>query len=203
MHVASPPLLPHLFLEAPWPVLIVLVGLAAIMRVVGRRNGKAWMSWMALGALVLAVGVWLLAWAVTTDRETLLADTHKLVDATVRPVHMSTLESMIPPDTPIVTAHGVMISRFSQVKQTLKAYPIDTQNITSINAQTSGTKGLSVFSVTTHFRVMNVPIPSTWAFRWKRGASGRWQVSRIVWLTLRHQNPPHRIPNATSSGLFH
>lgn len=202
VHIPPPPLLQHLFLEQPWPVVIVLVGLAAIFRVVGRRRNKPWMNRVSLGTVVLAIGVYVLAWQVTTGREQLMAQTQQLIDATVKPLRMATLSSMIGPNTPIVNANHHLIARFGQVHHTLHAYPINGQSVTNLSATANGNTGLSRFSVTTRFKVVGVPLPSTWALAWRRDKRGRWRVTRIYWLKLRGQTPPNRIPDKTNSGLF-
>jgi hypothetical protein len=80
----SPPLLAHYLLENPWPVLAGLITAGIIAAVVLNRRGRlrAGLRILAMAA-VLALGVWILAASVTTEREVLRARTRELVETTV------------------------------------------------------------------------------------------------------------------------
>ena len=91
MPIADPPLLQSLLLEGPWPLVLTLVGTAAVLRLLAARRRQRRLDVAALIALLLALGVYLLASIVTTNREQLLERTEQLVMATA-PLDSPTIE---------------------------------------------------------------------------------------------------------------
>jgi len=202
--MASGETLRHLLLESPWSIIVVLVGVWAVLRVISvRRRSWRW-HLAALGVLVLAGGLALLAWAVDTPREVVSARTRELVGAT-EPLELATLDRLILPAAAIEGPGGQTWRRYREVRDRLAGEPVDSQNITHLSVEMGPDREAAEaeLAVTTRFerRLAGRPIPSRWRLRWEK-RDGAWRVTAVRWLELgvRGQEPrPGLIPNQASS----
>src|SRR5262249_13267256 len=79
------PLLERYLFENPWPLVVILVLAAVAAFALLNQRGKVKHGAMVAGTLVIAAaGVWLMARAVVTTRESLRKQTYRLIDAVIR-----------------------------------------------------------------------------------------------------------------------
>jgi hypothetical protein len=58
-----------IFLESPWPILLIGIAVEAVLAVLLWRTGQGRLLWTMLGVLGVVVVGWLVQWLVVTDRE--------------------------------------------------------------------------------------------------------------------------------------
>ena len=180
-------MLEHLFLESPWAVVAVCLVLAVGLLLAWRNRRKKVLSLLALIPLALALGVWLLAGAVTTDREQLIQDTIDLVSATA-PLDKGALDRLIDPAATVSGPDGSIWLASGQLKprlqSTLNRVTIDAQRTRSIQAIAHDT-GWGESTVVVRSEVSGTsPINTGWRLSWARGQSesDTWRVVDIRWL---------------------
>ncbi len=190
----------HLLLENPWPIVIVLIGVAAVLRVVGRRNDKRGLSLAALIALLAAVGVYVLATLVDTPREQVTAATHALLDATVAK-DAAAIDRLLDPRVVLADERGNVrltigelrpgldrtLERFDLASQRAKNLLVDTQTPDAATAHLDLRTGFTDNAFP--------PSHTRWQLDWRRDADGRWRLTEVRWLEWMGQTPPwHGLP---------
>jgi len=185
--VPEPAFWSYLLLESPWPVIVALVGVWAVLRVIGARRRNMRLRVAAIGALGLAAGLALLAYGVTTDREHVLDRTRALIEAT-QPMSPATLDGFIRPSATIAVDDGPTLMAYEQARPALERIAVATQAIQQTRAGLAD-PGQAVSEVSLMTRLERPPsvqpVPSRWRFHWRRGGDGAWRVSKIVLLELR------------------
>lgn len=187
--LASPPLLPRLFLEQPLPVVLLLVVLAVAAFVVLNGRSKARQGMLGGAALVAAAaGVWLLARFVQTDREAIMAQTGRLVGSTVRS-DTAAMDRILAADARLFP--GVRIPMVDVPTQgwdkagILKLAPenvsrwqVEEAAVLEMQGRLDGpTSGRTQVRVRT--LVSRVPVISWWRITWRQGPDGAWTASAI------------------------
>ena len=194
--VPEPNMVSYLLFESPWPVVIALVGLWAVLRVIGVRQRKRGFHAAALVALALAVGVSALAWVVTTDREQVVAQTRRLVQAThpaesgPSKVDRTELDRMIEPAAPIAVHDGPTLMPYREVRPALSRLEVAGQSIDQLAAGlTQPDRAVSEVHLTTHLANPPTmrPAPSRWRFHWRRDDAGGWRVRKITAVEFNNQ----------------
>lgn len=175
MNLESPPVLQHLFLESPWALMAFFLIVAGVLFTVGRqRRSKPWVV-LAAVALALAVGVYALARAVTTDRERLILDTRGLIAATA-PLNHAELDRLIDPAATVSGPDGTVWLGAGQVrarlKQVVSRFGVNSQRVRGVQAVVHDTGwGESTVTVRT---VMNsaggTPVNTGWRLTWRKDA---------------------------------
>lgn len=194
MNLDQPPMFDHLFLESPWAVLTVCVIAALVLVIVGRQRRSKRLAALSVVALALAVGVWGLARAVTTDREQLIRDTHDLVAATA-PLDQAALDRLLDPsvtvsgsDGTVWLGAGLVTPRLSKV---VSRFDVNSQRVRSVQAVAHDTGwGESTVTVRTEFSSAGgTPINTGWHLSWRRGPEthGAWRVVDIRWMRFQGQ----------------
>lgn len=192
MQLDSPPMFEHLLLESPWAVMVVCVVAAAMLFSAGRRRKNKAVQAGGLVALALAVGVYLLAKGVTTDREQLILDTEALVAATA-PLDNAALDRLLDPSA-VVTGPDTAIwlnavQLRPRLNQAAQRFGIGDQQVRMVDAiARDDTWGESVVTVRTDPGGAG-PVNTGWRLIWRRdpvaggnSGGGGWRVVEIRWM---------------------
>ncbi len=190
----DPPVLEAYLFENPWPLVGLLAVLALIVLVLLVQRDKARLGLAAAGALVLAAGgAFLTARTVQTDRETIRARAHELVDA-VAAVDVGALDDLLAPD---MTYRGIPVASGEWNRQ---------QTIDNVERYIGGVPGLTSHDTrdvqvllqgpnvaVSQIRVVVVPKTfevsqgTWWRVDWAR-ENDRWRVTgvRPLWIAGRN-----------------
>ncbi len=195
MNLDPPPMLEHLFLESPWPVMAVCAVACGVLLFLWQQRRKKIMGLLALAPVLIAGGVWFLAGAVTTGREQLIGDTRDLVAATA-PLDSAALDRLIDPaatvsgpDGSVWLASGQLRSRLNSV---LNRVTLNSQRTRDIQAIAHDT-GWGESTVTVRSDFSSGPAVNTgWHLTWQRGSvtNDAWRVVDIRWLLFQGQEVP-------------
>lgn len=171
MRLDSPPMLEHLLLESPWAVMVVCVVMAAMLFSAGGRRKNKGVQAGGLGALALAVGVFLLAKGVTTGREQLILDTQALVAATA-PLDNAALDRLLDPSAVVAgpdTAVWVNAAQLrSKLDQVARRFDVGDQQVRTVDAFARDAMwGESVVTVRTDAGGAG-PVNTGWRLTWRR-----------------------------------
>jgi len=177
----------HLFLESPWPVMVVGAVASLVLLFLWRQRRKNSLGLLSLVPILFAVGVWFLAGAVTTDREQLIQDTRDLVAAT-SPLDSAALDRLIDPaatvsgpDSSVWLASGQLRPRLNTV---LNRVTLNSQRTRGIQAIAHDT-GWGESTVTVRSDISGgSPVNTGWLLTWHRGEgpNDTWRVVDIRWL---------------------
>lgn len=178
----------HLFLESPWAVMVVLaVGAVMLFSAGNKRHHKGLMIGSGV-ALALAVGVYLLAQAVTTGREQLIRDTQSLVAATA-PLDPAVLDRLLDSNVVVTGPDGSVWVNAGQVMPRLRSavdrFTINSQQVRSIQAVVRDNGwGESALTVRTDISDSGTgPVNTGWVLSWRHDlTSDTWQVVDIRWI---------------------
>lgn len=216
---ASPPVWESWLFESPLFLMGLLVGVALVLLVMNRGRADRRFAIAAGVCLLLAVGNYFLAGAVTTPRETILERTRALVRATA-PLGVAELSGFFTPDAELIGPNGEtwadMQTLIATVALVDERFPITEQQLFAVAAEAdreAGT-GVSLFDVKTRARSANVPALTRWRAEWvwsgggnrNGGAAesdggeadegevgGGWTIRRVQW--LEHESPNGIQPN--------
>ena len=183
----------ELLFENPWPLVVVLVGLGAVLRVLGRRRGQPTAVRLSWAAFALAIGVNLLAYSVETTREALIERSGALVEAT-SPLDPATLERLIAPNATLLgpdgTLHGTL--DVPGLVERLERYDLPVNALREVAAEGRGNAaGFSTVDVSS--QVNGYPQRTVWRIEWRRdpGADGEpWRAVSFTWLEWNRREPP-------------
>jgi len=153
----------------------------------GRRLVGA--SWVAL---LLGVGVVVLAAVVNTDREVLIARTQALAAATSL-MDESALAALLADNALLLGPEGDVWDSLDAavVAQKLKAFRVEVFNPRDINAiAPRPNDGISTLTVS--HKVLGQRIAGTgWEIAWRRDGEGLWKITSMKWLAF-GLNTPNR-----------
>ena len=192
----DPPLIPHYFLENPWPVAITLVIIAAIglMFLLQRNKARQGMQVMLAG-IALGSAVLLLAYLVTTEREVLDRRTRELAElaAKVRLPELRdylTEESRIGSYWQVTGIHG-RADALEAVRHTLgDQFPVETCEVGEVQAVLDGA---NIARTQAHVlvkpkkeeqQVYGTGIGAWVRIEWRREDQGPWRASAITILEV-------------------
>ena len=197
MDIPPPPLWQLLLFEQPWPLVIVLLVSAVLLRHAARQRNQPRMGHVGFGLAVAAGAVFALAWLVTTDREMLERQTREVVAATESPTDLATLDRLLSPDA-VLTGPGneiwmEMSAIRRQLEQLGERFPIEQQVIRDIGAQViDARRGRSAFDLRTYSpHQPGVPYRSVWTLHWHRQDNGDWQIVQVQWEQFMNRPPGH------------
>ena len=193
MPVSDPPVLQSLFLESPWPVVITLMGVAAVLWVLATRRRERRLTIAAAVVVVMAVGAYALAAAVKTDREHLLDRTRQIVAATA-PLDLLLMDGLIEPGASLSGDDGAVWMRYDQVRTELEGivqrFGIERQQVRSLAAEVrDGGGARTLFELRTTLGQGIGPRSSVWQLIWAKDAEEQWRVQGIQWLKFEGQPP--------------
>jgi hypothetical protein len=207
MNLDPPPILEHLFLESPWAVTGVLLAGALTVVLISRLRLNKIKGLCVLAMLGLAVGVFVLAKAVTTDRERLILNTRQLVSAT-GPLDPAELDRLIDPRATVSGSDGTVWLNYDQVRPRLKRvvgkYGVRSQRVREVQAIAhDGGWGESTVIVRTEASGSSgIPINTGWHLTWEKtqtpqessggksggeSGDGNWRVVDIRWMRFNGQ----------------
>jgi hypothetical protein len=213
MQLESPPLLELLFLESPWAVMVVCLVAAVILFSSGQRRHKRGLLFGSGVAVGVALGVYILAGAVTTDREQLIQNTSDLV-ASTSPLDSAVLNRLIDPGAVVTGPDGAVWLNAGEVmprlERVLNRITINSQAIRTVNALAhDDVRGESIVTVRTDAGGSGVgPINTGWRLFWQcdnnntgdtsgdtsGGTSGGgWRVVDIRWMRFNGLATPQAV----------
>ncbi len=195
MTLESPPIYEVLLLESPWSVMVVCGVVAVMLFSAGQRRQNKGLMIGASGALVLAAGVYLLATAVTTDREHLKQHTRDLVAATA-PLNEAELDRLIDPTAVVTGPDGQVWVKAGDVlpraRSVLTRVSLLSQDIRLLDAVGHDNGwGESTVTIQTQASSGNA-VNTGWLLSWRKddGADGAWRVIDIRWMRFNGVKTP-------------
>ncbi len=187
MNLDPPPMLEHLFLESPWPVMAVCVVACLVLLFLWQQRRKKALGLFAMVPILIAAGVWFLAGAVTTGREQLIRDTQSLVAATA-PLDAAALDKLIDPSATVSGPDGSVWLASGQLRTRLKSalsrVSLNSQRTRNIQAIAHDT-GWGESTVIVRSDISGgSPVNTGWRLTWQRtpGEDDAWRVVDIRWL---------------------
>ena len=175
--------LPELLLENPWPLVIALLAVSAVLRTVGKRQDQpkaVSASWLAL---LLGLGVYVTATLVNTDRETLIERTETFIEA-ASPADEAALTALLADRVVLMGPGGDVWADLSGpiIAGRLDQYQVEVLDLRGVDA-TINRPGYGVSTMTVSHDVMGQRIPATqWEVEWQKDPQGRWRIIALKWL---------------------
>lgn len=194
MQLDSPPLLQVLFLESPWAVMVVCAVVGLILFSSGQKRHQKGLMLGGGAAILAAAGVYLLASAVTTDREQLMQNTRDLVAATV-PLDDAALSRMLDPGVVVTGPNGGIWVKagdvLPRVHRVLNRYPLQSQSVRMLDAAVHE-NGWGESAVTVHTEAAGSNSVNTgWLLSWEKTlGDDTWRVVDIRWMRFNGLETP-------------
>lgn len=181
--------LEEMLLENPWPVVIGLVAVSAVLRTISKRQGQPRLTRASWIALVLGLGVYAAATLVNTDRETLIERTELLVAAT-SPADEAALKGLIADRAVLMGPGGDVWDDLSAafVVRELREHQVQDNAVRAVDASTTR-PGLGVSTMDVSSRLGGYPMRSQWEVQWQKDPQGRWRITAMKWLSFNQQDP--------------
>ena len=182
----------HYLLEQPWPVVIVLLAVAAVLRVVGRRGGDVRLVRGSFVAALLGVAVLATAYLLQTDREQVVQRSLQLVEAAERG-DTTQLQHLLATRVTLLGPGGDPWLTGDAVHQRIEAGAHyaggGDHRVYDTRAGVAGDVGVSVIRVRSRWERQGPGLARTaWRLEWER-RDGRWQLTRLYWLDLEGREP--------------
>lgn len=188
----DPPLIEHYLFEDPLPLAAMLAVAAVVVFLAGGRMGKRKLQLAALIPLGLAGLTVLAAVLVETDRERILIESRRLVDAATSPFDLVAVEqltdpafTMKTPDGKVIIADGAKLAE--AIKRAERSMTIESNTITNhmqrIDSPGEGAVYLAIFSQT-RGSLGQQAAPTRWILRWKKTPDGAWHLTGATWLEV-------------------
>ncbi|MCC6679710.1 MAG: DUF4440 domain-containing protein [Phycisphaeraceae bacterium] len=181
--------------EQPWPLIVVLSCLAAALLISGLRRRKRSPIVVAGVLLAAAVGVFITATLVTTDREVVERLTQRVLDATV-PLDAATLQQLIRPDAAVRLPNGITLTLLQplplELAEAVHRFEVTQQTMRSLDVEvTRPGVAIAHLTVRTNTERSGAPAMNTsWLLTWRQVDQDHWQIQDVQWLTLNNQEPP-------------
>lgn len=196
MNLTPPPLWQEWLFENPWPLVIVLIVLAVVLRLMATRSRRPRgyrFNYAALGALLAALGVYLLTVFVETDRERLVDRTRQLVAATA-PLDTAAIDALIARGAVVTGPAGETWVLYDDIRPELERavgrHGIARHALRSLAADVvSSVRGRSLLSLSTTTDDLGLPIRTQWLITWRKEGDGTWRVIELQWLEFQGQPP--------------
>lgn len=181
--------LAELFLENPWPLVIALLGVSAVLRTVGKRHDQpraVSASWLAL---LLGVGVYVTATLVNTDRETLIERTEAFVAAT-SPADEAALTALLADRAVLMGPGGDVWEDLSGafIARELREHEVQENQMRAVDAG-SNRPGFGLSTMDVSSRLSRYPMRTQWEVQWQKDPQGQWRITGLKWLSFNQQDP--------------
>lgn len=181
--------LSELFLENPWPLVVALLAVSAVLRTVGKRQDQpkaVSASWLAL---LLGLGVYVTATLVDTDRELLIERTEAFVVAT-SPADEAALTALLADRAVLMGPGGDVWDNLSGafIAQELREHEVQDNTTRAVDASSRrGGRGISTLDVSS--RLGGFPMRTQWELEWQKDPRGEWRITGMKWLSFNQQDP--------------
>lgn len=192
--MSESPTLTNLFLEEPLMLSLALLGVAIVLGFVARQRNRPRLLVGAGIALVLAGGVWVLATAVTTDRDRVMQHTRDLVFATA-PLDTDVLDTLIDPNATLRGPDGSIWLEHDPFRLALalavRQWGVETQAVRKMQAGVDdrGNAATRFEARTTFSQGTGLPVRTVWQLQWRQDPAGNWRVIDIQWLEFQDREP--------------
>lgn len=183
-------ILEQYLLEDPWPVVVGLIVLFAVIRVIGRRSGRSRWVQASLLPLGLASAVAFTAHLVDTPVERLIQRTDAFMQATVQP-NFAVLDGIIDPQATFHDEDGKVRAQWPEIRERLAEVSIDSQSVTVTEiARIERYQAAMHITARTELGDEAIPgvQPTRWIMIWSRGEDDDWRISQMHWLSWRGQD---------------
>lgn len=184
----------HLLLENPWPLVLALVVVGAVLGVLSTQRLSRRLAAASLVAFLLAPSILLLAHSVTTAREHIIAGTRELVASTVHRADLAAVDLLFSPEAVLVGPDGEVWLTYPEIRTQLERaserFAIREQSVRSLTAELEDGVGQVTVSLrsTLGGQAAGVPMPSMWELTWER-ADDAWRVTQVRCLQFMNAEP--------------
>lgn len=181
-------ILQRLTLEDPGPVVILLVLAGAVLGFSAVHRKRRVRALVAGGLWVLAAGVFILSMAVTTQREEVQSQTHRLLHAATAPVEMVSIRQLLASDAELIGPDGALWLTFDklpdEIDQALTRWPVRQLRVGEMDVTIRGDTAQVMLRLSTRTREDLFPVGTAtrWRLDWRRDGLGQWRLERIQWL---------------------
>lgn len=174
--------------DNPWPIVIALVSLSAVLRITGKRQQQKPLVMGGWIALALGLGVFALGHFVNTDRETLNARTEALVTATA-PVDRSALAGFFAPGASLVGPDGDHWDDLTAtfVADELESHDVRENDVRAVDTQVTQ-PGRAETLLEVGSKVSGYPVRTGWRIQWQR-TDDQWLIYSMQWTTISNRKP--------------
>lgn len=181
--------LSELLLENPWPLVIALVAVSAVLRTVGKRQDQkkaVSASWLAL---LLGIGVYVAATLVNTNRETMIERTEAFVAAT-SPPDEAALRALLADRVVLMGPGGDVWEDLTAefIAREIKEHEVKDNATRAVDAQ-STRPGVGVSTMDVSSRLGGYPMRSQWEVEWQKDPQGNWRITALKWLSFNQRDP--------------
>ncbi|MEM1107874.1 MAG: hypothetical protein AAGH99_04205 [Planctomycetota bacterium] len=179
----------ELLLENPWPLVVALLAVSAVLRTVGKRHDQPHavkVSWLALA---MSIGVYVTATLVNTDREVILERTEAFVAAT-SPADEAALTALIADRAVLMGPGGDVWDNLTGtfVATEVEQHDVQENAIRNIDASVNR-PGYGVSTMDVSSRVGGFPMRTQWEVEWQKSPQGEWRITGLRWLSFNQQDP--------------
>lgn len=193
MNLSPPPLWHEWLFENPWPPIIALITIAVVLRLISTRSRQPRLTYAAIGVLLLAVGLYLLAMFIVTDRERLMDRTEQLVAATA-PLDSSAIDALIARGAIVTGPDGEPWVEYDAIQPELHRavdrHGVAEHAIRGLTAEvTTKVRGRTLLSLSTTTSDLGLPIRTQWLITWRKEADNQWRVIELRWLEFQGRPP--------------
>jgi len=184
----EPPILEHLFLESPGPLVALFgcVGLALL--IMGNRRADPKLLRIGLGGVLMAAGLWLVAHFVVTDREAITEATQAILDA-VEAGDIAAVSARGGDRAQLLGPAGEVWRDREEMPDALRR-AVDRYNVSSITVKRidvwvdAKDVGHSQLDLRTGVGAgsFSGPVQTRWQLDWQRDEALGWRLDRVHWM---------------------
>ncbi len=176
-------------LENPWPVVVGLLAVSAVLRTVGKRRDQKGLTRASWIALLLGIGVYAAATLIQTDRETLIQQTEALVAAT-SPADEAALTPLLADRAVLMGPGGDVWDNLTGpfIAEELREHDVQENTLRMVDAS-SLRRGVGISTMDVSSRLAGYPMRTQWEVQWQKDPQGRWRITGLKWLSFNQQDP--------------
>jgi len=181
--------LAELLLENPWPVVVAMLAVSAVLRTVGKRQDQpkaVSASWLAL---LVGLGVYVTATLVDTDREQLIDRTQAFVAAT-SPADEAALTALLADRAVLMGPGGDVWDDLTGafIAEELREHNVQDNTMRAVNASAIR-RGVGLSTLGVSSRLGGYPMRTQWEIQWQKDPQSRWRITGMKWLSFNQQDP--------------
>ncbi len=179
---------------------VTLVAAAVVLFWHGVRRDDRRARRVAPIMLLLAMGLWLMSWEVTTPAETVTDQTRQLVNLASSPYDASKVAALFDAEAGVLAADGGLVEVTREpivdaLGRAVKTYHVERHWVTVHEVEVDGPRAATRFVVRTWLggEYGGRPVRTEWQLIWKRTLDDQWRIHSVQWLELNGQDPPRGI----------
>ncbi|MAE62568.1 MAG: hypothetical protein CMJ49_14570 [Planctomycetaceae bacterium] len=187
----DPPFIPHLLLENPWPLAIILIALGIALGLSALRNERPRLL-IAGGAIALfGIVILVTATLIDTPREIMHRRTKQLVAAALPNAAIPEIKALLTDDMRLTSTDGtVNLTRdqvLTNIQDATQDYNVVSHNVTKIKTEsTAPDRGRSYASIFVQVEFTSGTFPARVGIvmEWEKQPDGVWRVDQIPWVKV-------------------